>query len=352
LPELSANECAKLTLGDGIVRACTMTVSQGATVTLAMSTQGEQARNTLLVRALCVGTLGGAALGGLLSYFLARWAIAPLNRLRDGVRRVRAEDPDIEPLREVASQVEVEELRSSVANLIERLASALSHAQAFAAEAAHELRTPLTTIAGELELLLEEKEAKSEALLRTREQVLDLTELVQRLLVLAHARPLAVHETEVVDLSDVVAFVEEELEPMDRTRVHSTCEEDVLVAGDAALLRSLLRNAVGNALKFSSGPVRIALTQSGESALLDVTDEGPGVSAAERERVFAPFYRSAIVRARGTKGHGLGLALIASVARRHAGSAEFLSTEQGAHLRIRLPRMSTHSFRKKSTDAT
>jgi signal transduction histidine kinase len=351
LPALAANECEKLTVHAHVIRACTMPVGAHATVTLAITTQAEQARSNLLVRALSVGTLGGALLGGLLSYFLARWAIAPLNRLRDGVRRIQPESPQITSIREPVPQLEVEELRLAVLNLIERLAAALSHAQAFAAEAAHELRTPLTTIAGELELLIEEASPAAEALTRTREQVLDLTALVQRLLALAQARPLAVGEGEVVDLSDVVALVEQALSTEERARVQSSCADDVLVAGDAALLRSLLSNAVGNALKFSSGLVRISLSGDGERALLDVIDSGPGVSAAEREQVFVPFYRSSAVRASGTKGHGLGLALIASVARRHHGKAAFLPAVSGAHLRIELPRLAMRPSRLEDVEA-
>jgi signal transduction histidine kinase len=339
LPTLSPGHCTKLSLSDGVVRACSLRVGRAALLTLAVSTFAEESRAQLLLRALLVGIVGGALLGGLLSYVLARWAIAPLNALRDRVRQVRVEEPEPKPLAEIVAEPEIEELRAAIAKLIEQLAAALDHAQAFAAEAAHELRTPLTTIAGELELMSEDiASVTGPALLRVRAQVHALTLLVQRLLALAQSAPVAPNGAEVIDLSDVLAAAMETLSPNEVARVKSACQDDVLIRGDGSLLKSLLSNAIENALKFSSGEVEVAIARpQAEVAQIDVIDSGDGIRAAERERVFAPFYRSSAARASGTTGHGLGLALIAAVARRHHGRAEFLERAQGAHLRVTLP---------------
>ena len=77
----------------------------------------------------------------------------------------------------------------------------------------------------------------------------------------------------------------------------------------------------------------------GDDACIDVIDAGPGVTPSERERVFAPFYRSPSVRASSAQGHGLGLSLIARVAFRHRGTARFVDRAQGAQLRVLLPRV-------------
>ncbi len=173
-------------------------------------------------------------------------------------------------------------------------AAALRQAQSFAAEAAHELRTPLTTLAGELELLEEVHDPGAVA--RVRAQVSGLTGLVQRLLVLAQANRLPDAQREVVDLSDVASEALASLR--DPTRVTTRIDDDVIVRGDQTLLRALLQDALENALKFSSGPVQLRIAQAGE-ACIEVDDEGPGIPAAERERVFQPFYRSPSARAGG-----------------------------------------------------
>lgn len=337
LPAMASNTCRIITVQGEAQRACTVQNDAGV-LTLAAPMEDEERRYALLAEALWIGVLSGALLGALSSYLLARWAIDPLNALRDRVRSVNVLAPSAQPLAQPAPQPEVEELRSAIASLIERLSSALKHAQVFAAEAAHELRTPLTMISGELELLSGNvQNDDAVALARVRAQVEELTTLVQRLLVLAQPDQLTDELSEVVDMSDVLDAVLGALSGSLRARVHAMCQDDVLVRGDATLLRALLANAIENALKFSRDDVRVTIEAHAGEALLDVTDHGPGLSTADRARVFEPFYRAPSTRAGGAHGHGLGLALIARVAFRHGGQAQFLERDVGAHLRIRLP---------------
>jgi signal transduction histidine kinase len=294
--------------------------------TLVLSANAQVARDqSLFSSALWIGLSCGAALGGVLSYALSRWALRPLTRLRDQVRAIPIDASDASSLAPLA-QSELEELRAAIASLLERLAAALKQAQSFAAEAAHELRTPLTTLAGELELIDDQASIQ-----RARRQVADLTELVQRLLVLAQSARLPERQMEIVDLSDVANELGA-LEP----RIQVALEDDVIVRGDQALLRSLVQNALQNALKFSSGSVRLNIRKL-EHALIEVEDEGPGIAPEERERVFRPFYRTPEARALGAGGHGIGLALIARVAWVHGGRAEFVERPRGACLRVYLP---------------
>lgn len=342
LPRLTRDGCESLTREGVALRACSVPLGDAegkGRVILVAEIEGELTRKSLFTRALWLGLLSGALLGALSSYLLARWAIAPLSALRDRVRALRVDDTRPELLGPPATQLEVEELRAAVASLVERLGSALEHAQAFAAEAAHELRTPLTMLAGELELLAAAgAEPDPEAVARVRAQVRSLTALVQRLLVLAQPARIAAEQAEVVDLADVLESVAAELPPDARARLAARCADDVIVSGDATLLRVLLSNALENALKFSTGPVELTIEAVGDEAHIDVRDQGPGVPEAERARVFEAFYRSPQARAGGAPGHGLGLALIAKVAFRHGGRVEFLESARGAHLRIVLPR--------------
>lgn len=336
LPAVPLGECRLEQRAGTPLRACSVRFGQRR-LTLAVEAAAERRRGALIARALWIGVLSGALLGGLFSFLVSRWALAPLSELRDHVRAVRPDQPSAGGLSGALPQPELEELRAAIANLVQRLSEALSHAQAFAAEAAHELRTPLTVIAGELELLSGGERDDALALARVQRQVSELISLVQRLLVLARPAQLEPTAGELVDMGDVLAQVRATLPPEAQQRLHALVADDVVVRGDPALLRAMLANALENALKFSSGAVELTIAGASGEAQIDLVDSGPGIAAEERERVFAPFYRSRAARAGRAEGHGLGLALIARVAQAHAGAALFLPAVRGAHLRIRLP---------------
>ncbi|HEX5658556.1 MAG TPA: HAMP domain-containing sensor histidine kinase [Polyangiales bacterium] len=327
LPAPAPGDCQIEDVAGTPMRVCAVPLG-GKLLVLAARADAEQARKTLFSAALWIGLACGALLGGASSYALSRWALRPLTTLRDQVRAIPIDASDSKALAP-AQQPELEELRASIASLVDRLGAALRQAQSFASEAAHELRTPLTTLGGELELMEQGPE-----LGRVRVQVQQLTDLVQRLLVLAQANRLPDEQREVVDLSDVAS---EALALVSvPTRVHAQVQDDVIVRGDQALLRTLLLNALENALKFSQGPVALRIARA-EEAQIEVDDDGPGIPAEERERVFQPFYRSPSVRAGATRGHGIGLSLIARVAWVHGGRAKFVDRPRGAALRVYLP---------------
>jgi signal transduction histidine kinase len=112
------------------------------------------------------------------------------------------------------------------------------------------------------------------------------------------------------------------------------------------LSAALLTNAIDNALKFSVGRVEVRIGREGDEAQIIVKDGGPGIAPDDLERVFAPFYRSAAARRSGALGHGVGLALIAHVAKVHGGSAGIDSAPgRGTRLEIRLPRWAARRAR-------
>jgi signal transduction histidine kinase len=338
LPRPPLGTCEDAKLGNVPIRACTVPAGVG-TLTLSTTAYGAEVREGLLARSALLGVLIGAFLGGLASHRASVWALRPLLALSERVRKVQPADPQPDVLEPPLEHAELEELRAAVVELVAQLGEALASARGFAAEAAHELRTPLTTIAGELELLAETAPPSDAAAIGgARRRVDDLVTLVQRLLILAQPDSLALSSAGAVDLGDVLDAVRGALPPERRARVQGEAEDDVLVRGDAALLGALLTNAVDNALKFSADEVRVRIRRAGHEALLEVTDAGPGIAPEERERVFEPFYRSRVARKSGALGHGVGLALIAHVARVHGGSARIDSKPaEGTRLEVRLP---------------
>lgn len=336
LPLLEPGSCEAIKLTPPR-RACAVELDD-RTLVLGVSLLEERERLLLMLLALLAGGVIGATLGGWASWRATRWALAPLIDLRDRVRRIDADAPTAEPLAPASEHGEIEELRLAIVALVERLAASLRHAQQFASQAAHELRTPLAVLAGELELLAESSEVDRPTIERLQQRVRELISLVQRLLLLAGSSKLAPEHAEAVDLADVIDAVRDALPTEQVERLHSFSEDDVIVRGDPELLRAMLANAIDNALKFSTDTVEVRATVHDSEAWLEVIDRGPGVSADDRERVFAPFFRSPTVRAEGTPGHGIGLALIRHVASVHAGTCEFIDVDHGARLRIRLPR--------------
>lgn len=329
------SSCADVPLGSATLRACTVAVDQRL-LTLAASEGAARDHRSLFAIALLLGALVGALAGGISSARIATVALAPLGDLRDRVRAIEPSAPRADRITTPEHDAELEDLRAAIAELVVRLGDALVQARSFASSAAHELRTPLASVAGELELLAEhEGPVDREALARVRAQVTRLVELVQRLLVLARSEPIDRASAEAVDLGDVVGAVLARLPGA--SRVRTSIEEDVVVAGDEALLDALVSNALSNALKFSDDVVDLEVSRDGAAARIDVRDHGPGIEADDRARVFDPFYRAREARASGTPGHGIGLALIAHVATAHGGRAELVPSEGGAHLRIRLP---------------
>jgi two-component system OmpR family sensor kinase len=112
--------------------------------------------------------------------------------------------------------------------------------------------------------------------------------------------------------------------------------QPLIVDGDAAALRRLFANLVDNAVKYGRS-ARIRLTLAADEAVVEIKDQGPGLSSEEVERVFEPFYRVEGSRNRETGGIGLGLSVARSVARAHGGDVSLETGPEGLTATVRLP---------------
>jgi signal transduction histidine kinase len=340
LPSPAAGACDSYDTAETTVRACA--VQAGAYRFIAGSTRIR--RSPMLLGASCaVAALIAAVAAAVLGRRSARWALAPLTRLRRSLERIDADDPARVTLEGDDACREITSVRAALEGLLIRLAGALEAARGFSAEAAHELRTPLTVIRGELDLLAEEpihpEAARSVSKLRAR--VRSLVVLTERLLTLATATERVDVASDAVALEDVVGEVVARLDGEKRARVRVELDSPGMVRGDETLLAALVENAIDNALKFSGAtPVSVRIRDEGECVVLEVVDSGPGLRQDDRRRAFEPFFRSRDARGRSAPGHGIGLALVARIVAAHRGRAAFVDPkggETGAHLRIELP---------------
>jgi signal transduction histidine kinase len=271
---------------------------------------------------------------------IASWLIRPLSALRQQVGAIDFARTRSTSLGPAAGVAEVDALRSAITELLERVGRALRQAERFAADAAHELRTPLTAIRGEVELLAEEAPLSPESsasLQRAQKRVVELGILLERLLVLALPDESQWSASELISLQELAEDLIAVMPESERARVRLLDPRgDVVVRGDSTLLGLLLSNGLGNALKFGERVSVSAFEDDGE-VVVRMDDDGPGIPPEQRAQVFEPFVRLG-GQQRPVAGHGLGLALIAHVARRHGGVARFVDGAPGAHLEIRLPR--------------
>jgi signal transduction histidine kinase len=222
---------------------------------------------------------------------------------------------------------------------LEEIATRLAEQRAHDVESkrllAHELKTPLASMRNLSQLLgfdLTDGERRRVATLLQAEAG-KLQSMVDALLDLERL-PLRDFETSstVTDLGELVsARIDVLRESADRP-VIASAPSGLLVRADAILIERVVDNLVGNAIKYAPKPQPIAVTvrQTGDSAVLEVADRGPGIAAAEGERIFQRFFRGST--AAGTEGLGLGLSLVAEVARWHGGSVTVDRAEGGGAL--------------------
>ena len=215
----------------------------------------------------------------------------------------------------------------------------------FVADASHELRTPLAAVRAYAELFSRGAATRPDDLERSMQGVKRESErmsaLVDELTLLAHldeGQPLAREE---VDLESVVAESVETARALDPERPIALTTEPAVVDGDRTRLRQLVDNLLANARAHTppATPVEVRLERPARTAVLRVSDSGPGIDADELPHVFERFYRADVSRSRASGGAGLGLSIVAALAEAHGGSAAVSSEPgKGATFTITLPR--------------
>lgn len=296
---------------------------------------------TSIVRHTLFPTLLGSLLLAALLWWAIGWGLAPLRNMAAVIRARHADS--LEPLQLEPLPSELAPMQAALNRLLGQIEQLLERERRFIADAAHELRTPLAVLRVHAQNALQASDESE------RRQSLDYllggidraTRVVNQLLTLARMEPLL--EPGDLPQVDVLALVRETLAELTpwvlRQGLELSLEAepgDYRMAADAGGLGIALQNLVSNAVNHSppGGKLRVLLQARGDRLLLQVEDQGPGIAAEDLERVFERFYG----RSNG-EGAGLGLAIVQSIARRHAASVH-LSNLEGGGLRasLELPR--------------
>lgn len=297
---------------------------------------------TALSRALLVGTpvllllLAGA------TWLVVGSTLRPIAALRRGAQLVTATGKARElPVPEAHDEVRT--LAVTLNDMLARLDAAQRRQRSLVSDTAHELRSPIASIRAQLEVALDHPEQQdwNQTGRDVLADTLRLARLAEDLLVLARLdeyQPPAAPGTPV----DLAALVTEETQRSagGRVPVVALAAGPCLVTGEVDGLRRMLRNLTDNAMRYAKSGVEVAARREDSEAVLTVSDDGPGIPAADRERAFDRFVRLDDARSRdepGTGGAGLGLAIVRAIARTHGGSAHLEDATPGLRAVVRLP---------------
>ena len=269
---------------------------------------------------------------GVLTWWLAGRTLRPVEKMRVQMAEITGTNLG-RRVAEPATGDEIDRLARTMNATLDRLEDAIRRQQRFVADASHELRSPLTRIRAELEVDI--ARPQSDNTTTTKQSVLEETITLQHLVDdLLHLARVDGATAEIrwrrVDLDDIVFREARRLHERGRVTVDLRGVCAVQTIGDPDQLARATRNLIENAERHATSTVIVTLTELDSRAQLSVSDDGDGIPAEDRQRIFERFARLDEGRTRDAGGTGLGLAIVRDIIERHGGTIdvdEISSTE-------------------------
>jgi heavy metal sensor kinase len=312
-------------------------------ITLAESLAGGLFMIDTFSKFLMAAMAMGILLLSLMSWWIVRKSLAPLDRFTATIQTISHKNLD-ERIDTGMTVRELAGIARSFNDMLNRLGAVFESQKRLVADASHELKTPLAVIMTQCDVTLQ-KERNSgeytEALRSVRREVTGVTRLVNDLLSLARLDAGLVVVTDgsgisVADLAAHAVRMTKQLALRQGVTVTITCTEALSVQGSRPALEEALLNLVENAIRYNrmGGEVRLAAA-SGEYGriIIEVSDTGIGINEQEQKLIFDRFFRAAAVR--GTEGSGLGLSIVKAIVEAHGGTVRVVSVpDQGSRFTI------------------
>ena len=272
-----------------------------------------------------------------LSLLLNRAIAKPIEALSVATRHVavgQGQVPDVP----TTAAIEIQALYKDFAVMADTIRRRSRYLRDFAAALSHEFKTPLAGITGAIELLEDHHgrmsdEERNQFLNNIGQDAQRLSALVGRLMDLARADMAQPEREATIKLAPVIAKAADAMRGPAFAVVTEMEDEAVQAAVDPTALESVLVTLLENAQQAGTTTVRITATRKARDVQLTVSDDGPGIASADRERLFEPFFTTR----RATGGTGLGLAIARALIEAHRGRLELVETENGAAFRILIP---------------
>lgn len=307
------------------------------TVAVASPLDGVRRSVDALSGVLWIGTPLLIALVGMLAWVLVGRALQPVEAIRAEVDEIKHTTMH----RRVpvpGTGDEVARLASTMNDMLDRLQRAADRQRQFVSDASHELRSPVTTIRTDVEVALAHPDATDWPQLADRVlgETGRLGHLVDDLLELARIDEGRARRHGEVDLDEVVLVEAARLNG--GLTVRTAGVSAGRVRGDEHQLAQAVRNLLDNAARYAESTITIALGEADGKVVLTIDDDGPGIPAEDRERVFERFTRLDEARDRRRGGAGLGLALVRRAVESHGGDVAISDAPSGgARLEVSLP---------------
>ncbi|XVS61810.1 sensor histidine kinase [Actinosynnema sp. CA-299493] len=295
---------------------------------------------------LTLGAIALISLFGGVVWLAMGWVLRPV----EAIRREMADITEHDLTRRVPvplARNEIADLAATVNATLDRLEAAAEDNRRFVADASHELRSPIAALRAELEIAtihpdLADWPAVVDAALADTERLQHLATDLLLLARLDHTPVTTGHEA-IVDFTNLVS------EHTSRRRSQHTLTTDLprhpaLVRGSLPLLDRLLGNLLDNAERHATSTITVRLTTIDDEAVLEVTDDGPGIPTDDHEHIFDRFTRLDHARTRDTGGTGLGLPIARRIATTHHGTLHASDHPTGARLTTAIP-LDTKSLR-------
>jgi signal transduction histidine kinase len=279
-------------------------------------------------------------LAGVASILVTRRTVGRIEAINATSRAIMQSGLDQRiPLR--GSNDEWDRVAANLNLMLDRIETLMGEIKQVSDNVAHDLRTPLTRMRGRLETAYhrprigEDDQSMIGDTIADLDAVLRIFSSITRIAQIeTQQRKGAFRRVNLVEIAGEVVELYDAAAEQDGTRLTIAGDREVLVIGDRDLIFDAIANLVDNALKHgrAGGNVVVANETLDDGPVISIADDGPGIPAEERERVFKRFYR--LEHSRYTSGNGLGLSLVAAVARLHDARIELLDNAPGLKVRL------------------